>query len=319
MEAIFTADGHCDTMLRIMNDPEYDFFSENKNGHLDLPRLQKGGVGLQVMALFVESKFKPFQALPRTLEMAGAFHGLIDSNRENLSLITSREELNNLGKNPGKTGLLLALEGGEALCSTLSLYSFFKLGLRLVTLTWNQRNQLADGVGETCTGGGLTRLGREIVGEMNRLGIGVDVSHLSEKSFWDVAQVCEKPLIASHSNAFSVCNHPRNLKDEQITAIVESGGIIGINFSSYFLNGTKGSSIEDVLNHIDYIIEGWGFDFVGMGSDFDGIGFTPVELKDVTRFPVLARELITRYGKSNAEKIMGANWLMVLDKILRSS
>jgi len=319
MEAVFTVDGHCDTMLRVMNDPDYNFFSENKKGHLDLPRLQKGGVGLQVMALFVESKFKPFQALPRTLEMAGAFHRLIDSKPEKLSLITSREKLKKIRKSRDETGLLLALEGGEAICSLESLYSFFKLGLRLVTLTWNQRNQLADGVGETCTGGGLTRLGREIVVEMNQLGIGVDVSHLSEKSFWDVGQICENPLIASHSNAFSVCNHPRNLKDDQITAIVESGGIIGINFSSYFLNGTKGSSIEDVLKHIDYLVRGWGFDCVGMGSDFDGIGFTPVELKDVAQFPVLARELITRYGETNAVKIMGENWLMVLDKVLPSS
>ncbi len=319
MEAIFTADGHCDTMLRVMNDPDYDFFSNNGNGHLDLPRLMEGGVNLQVMALFVESKFKPFQALPRTLEMAGAFHRLVDSNSDKLELITSREKMEALKKKPQKTGLLMALEGGEAICSLDSLYAFFHLGLRLITLTWNQRNQLADGVGETCTGGGLTVLGREIVKAMNGLGIGVDVSHLSEKSFWDVAEICEKPLIASHSNAYEVCNHPRNLKDDQIDKIADTEGIIGINFSSYFLNGTKKSSIEDIINHIEYISNRCGFDWVGLGSDFDGIGFPPEGMENVTRFPVLAKELIKRFGDGNALKIMGENWRTVLNKVLPSS
>ncbi len=318
MEGMFTVDGHCDTMLRVMNDPDYNFFSENTDGHLDLPRLKRGGVNLQVMALFVESRFKPFQALPRTVEMTGAFHRLVDSRPEELKLVTSQKDLEVLGKNPKKTGLLMGLEGGEAICSPESLYAFFKLGLRLVTLTWNQRNQLADGVGETCTGGGLTMMGREVVGEMNELGIAVDVSHLSEKSFWDVAGVSNKPLVASHSNAYTLCDHRRNLKDDQVKAIAESGGIIGINFSNYFLNGTKNAQLEDVLKHIDYLVKGWGFDCVGLGSDYDGIGFTPTGLEDISHLPVLGRELISRYGETNAAKIMGENWIMVLKRILPS-
>ena len=319
METVFTVDGHCDTMLRVMNDPEFDFLARNSDGHLDLPRLKKGGVNLQIMALFVEKRFKPFQALPRTLEMAGALHRLLDQCREDVTLIEKTQDLEEVGRDSKPQGFLMALEGGEALCSSDVLYSFFKLGLRLVTLTWNQRNQLADGVGESCTGGGLTKLGRELVEEMNNLGIGVDVSHLSEKSFWDVAEVSRKPLIASHSNAYAICDHQRNLKDDQISAIVESQGIIGINFCSFFLNKTRQTSIEDILRHIDYLGEGWGFDCIGLGTDFDGIGYPPTDLQDISRLPELFKKLKECYGEEVAVKIMGENWRRVLNAVLPSS
>ncbi len=319
METVFTVDGHCDTMLRVMNDPDFDFFAKNSSGHLDLPRLKEGGVNLQIMALFVEKRFKPFQALPRTLEMAGAFHRLLDQCREDVTLIEKTQDLEEIARDSKRKGFLMALEGAEALCSSDVLYSFFKLGLRLITLTWNQRNQLADGVGESCTGGGLTHLGRELVQEMNNLGIGVDVSHLSEKSFWDVAEVSRKPLIASHSNAYNICDHQRNLKDDQISAIVESQGIIGINFCSFFLNKTRQTSIEDILLHIDYLGKGWGFDCIGLGTDFDGIGYPPTNLQDISRLPGLFKKLKECYGEEVASKIMGENWRRVLHAVLPSS
>ncbi len=319
MEAVFTVDGHCDTMLRVMNEPDFDFFAGNRGGHLDLPRLKKGGVNLQIMALFVEKGFKPFQALPRTLEMAGALHRLLDSCREEVLLIKTSQDLEKVVQDNKQQGFLMALEGGEALCSSDALYSFFKLGLRLVTLTWNQRNQLADGVGESCSGGGLTLLGRELVEEMNKLGIGVDVSHLSEKSFWDVAGVSKRPLIASHSNAYAICDHPRNLKDDQISTIVQSKGIIGINFSAFFLNKTSQASLEDILRHIDYLGRGWGFDCIGLGTDYDGISHPPTDMQDVSRLPALFKKLKERYGEEIAVQLMGENWRRVLQVVLPSS
>jgi len=316
MGEIFTVDGHADTMLRVLHDEDYDFFAKNKKGHIDWERLKEAGVNLQVMAVFVERQYKPFQSLPRTIEVFGAFYRLMDRAPGELMLIKSKEDLEKLYRDREKRGLLLSLEGAEALFSEEALYVFYNLGLRLVTLTWNQRNQLADGVGENENAGGLTHLGRKMVERMSDLGVGVDVAHLSEKSFWDVLNCYSGPVIDSHSNAYAICDHRRNLKDEQIEAIAQTGGIIGINFSSFFLNGKSEAHQRDVLRHIDYIGEKFGFDCLGLGSDFDGIRYPARGLDDVTALPELGQKLRKRYGEEIMLKIMGENWRRVMQQFL---
>lgn len=313
---MFTIDGHSDTMLRVMNEADFDFFAHNHDGHLDLPRLKAGGVNLQIMALFIESQYKPHQALARTFEMCGAFHRLLRQGKDKLTFVKSKEDLTYIEKNKEIVGLLMALEGGEAVTSIDMLESLFALGLRLITLTWNQRNLLADGVGEKETRGGLTQLGKEVVGKMNELGMVVDVSHLSEAGFWDVVEHCRGPFVASHSNAYGLTAHQRNLTDKQITALVEKGGVIGINFAPSFLNESGQASIEDVLLHIDYIVNGWGFDSLGLGSDYDGISHTPTGLEDASTLLQLQKKLLGRYPAREVEKIMGGNWQRVLMDIL---
>lgn len=312
MKTMLTIDGHSDTMLRVVNDKGFDFFAHNAEGHMDWPRLKKGGINLQVMALFVESHFKPYQALWRTMHLLGAFHEMLAAAPSDLVFVKSKQDLDLIKEDQNKSGLLLGLEGGEALTDTKILQSFYALGLRLVGLTWNQRNLLADGVGERQTGGGLTNLGREMVQEMNGLGIIVDVSHLSEKSFWDVVEVSNKPFVASHSNVFSLVPTPRNLKDEQIEEIARSKGLLGMNFCPAFLTEHKEATITDILRHIDYIIERWGPDCLGLGSDFDGIDATPQGLESVASMGNLIEALHKQYASSVVEKIAGGNWMRIL-------
>ena len=149
--------------------------------------------------------------------------------------------------------------------------------MRAITLTWSNRNDIADGINEEVTGGGLTVFGRSVVAEMNRLGMLVDVSHISTKSFWDVMQVTTKPIIATHSNAKTLCSHPRNLNDEQIKAIADNDGMIGITFAGQFLEEDYNNAcIESIYRHIDYMLNLVGNDdHIGFGSDFDGISHPP--------------------------------------------
>ena len=217
-------DGHCDTMLSVIGrglfstSPQRDFFQRNETGHIDLPRLKEGGVTCQVMALYIEPQYKPTRSARRCLELLDAFYGLLDES-ESFSLATKAEHIVNAKARKQVCGLL-SIEGGEAIEGSLSLLrSFYRSGVRAMGLTWNQRNDLADGVGEKSARSGLTDLGISVVKEMERLGMLVDVSHLSESSFWGVDQVAERPYVASHSNARALASHPRNLTDKQIEAL----------------------------------------------------------------------------------------------------
>ena len=187
----------------------------------------------------------------------------------------------------GKIAAFLSIEGGEALAGSLGvLRMLYKVGVRSLTLTWNGRNELGDGVG--ASGKGLTAFGRAVVREMNDLGMLVDVSHLSERGFWDAMKVSTQPLIASHANCRALCDHPRNLTDAQIRAVAGQGGVIGVTFVPDFLGGET-PSVDNVLDHIDHMIAVGGEDCVGLGSDFDGTKELPAGLADCTGLPLLTR------------------------------
>ncbi|MFY9416452.1 MAG: membrane dipeptidase, partial [bacterium] len=162
---------------------------------------------------------------------------------------------------------------------------------------------------------GLTSLGLETVAAMNRLGMVVDVSHLSPAGFWDVLEHSRHPVIASHSNARGLHDHPRNLDDEQIKALAARGGVIGINFAPQFLG--PGARLETVLDHIDYIARLAGCDCIGLGSDYDGIAATPGGLEDVSRLPNITRGLVARgYSDSDILKILGGNFARVFSQVI---
>jgi membrane dipeptidase len=194
----------------------------------------------------------------------------------------------------------------------------YKLGVRLLTLTWNQRNQIADGAGESRTGSGLTEFGLKVIGEMNNLGMLIDVSHLSETGFWDVIKRSNAPIVASHSNCYALCPHLRNLKDEQIKAIADKGGVIGITFVPNFLTQEKRkTTVEDVAKHIDYLVEKAGVDYVGLGSDFDGTGGLPLGLEGVDKIPNITEELLNQgYKEKDIKKILGENFLRVFKEVV---
>jgi membrane dipeptidase len=187
-----------------------------------------------------------------------------------------------------------------------------------MTLTWSRRNELGDGAYEEGTHGGLTRFGVDVVREMDRLGMVVDVSHLSEATFWHVMEVSTKPLIASHSNARALCGHSRNLSDEQAKAIADRGGVIGVTFVGPFL-GDGRQSVQGVVDHIDHFAGVIGTDHIAIGSDFDGVSDNalPEGLPDVSHMPALIDELVRRgYSDAAVRGIMGQNLLRTVEGVI---
>jgi len=193
----------------------------------------------------------------------------------------------------------------------------FRLGIRGLGLTWNQRNDIADGVGERQAGGGLTRFGKKVIGEMNRLGMIVDLAHIAEKGFFDVLMASSHPVIVSHANARAICNHHRNLSDQQLRAIKENGGVVGLTLYPAFIHD-KTPNLEILLNHFEHIAELIGTDYMGIGTDFDGMeGKMPEGLNDVSSLHLLVEGLRSRGFKENdLNKILFENYLRVIQKIM---
>ena len=218
-----------------------------------------------------------------------------------------------------KAATLLAIEEGGAIDGSLeALRCLYELGVRAMTLTWSNRNDIADGVNEEKSGGGLTVFGRQVVAEMNKLGMLVDVSHIAPAGFWDVIEASTKPIIATHSNAKALCPHPRNLDDQQIKAINENDGLIGITFAGQFLeNDYNDACIESVYRHIDHMLNLMGNDdHVGFGSDFDGISHPPYNIQGVQDYKPLVDFLASKYSDSTIAKITHQNVLSLLGKVL---
>lgn len=311
----FVVDGHCDTALRLVEGAS--LADDAGTGHVDLPRLETGGVDLQIFALWVDAPRRRGGYAGRCLDLLDAVVREVDAHPQRLHLVQSCEDLGNI-RETGRIGVLLSIEGGEPLEGSLAaLRAFFRLGVRAMGLTWNGRNELADGVGEAASRGGLTAFGRAVVREMNRLGMVVDVSHLAEPGFWDVLEISEHPVIASHSNARAVCDHVRNLTDEQIRALASRGGVMGMNFCPDFLRPGGDATMDDVLRHIDHIVDLVGPEHVGLGSDYDGIDDTPRGLEDVSRLPRLTEALLARgYNEESVQAILGGNFLRVFQQVL---
>ncbi len=310
-------DGHCDTLLEIMNHKR-SLGSKTSTGHLDIPRLKEGGIDIQVFAVFIEDIYKPDRALKRTLQLIDCFYSEIEKNQDEISVVTNFNQLEVVHR-ARKIAAVLSIEGGEALEGDLAvLRVLYKLGVRLLTLTWNQRNQIADGLSESRTGGGLTEFGIKVINEMNKLGMLIDVSHLSEAGFWDVVKYSKNPIIASHSNCYTICSQRRNLKDDQIKAIANKGGVIGITFVPNFLTQeNRKATIKDVIKHIDYLVEKVGVDYVGLGSDFDGTDDLPLDLEGVEKVPNITIELVKRgYEEEDIKKILGGNFLRVFKEVV---
>ena len=310
-------DGHCDTILEIMNHKR-NLEKKSTDGHLDIPRMKEGGIDVQFFAVFIEDIYKPERSLKRTLQLIDCFYREIEKNQDDISLVTNYNQIEEANR-AGKIAAILSIEGGEALEGDLGvLRVLYRLGVRLLTLTWNQRNQIADGIGESRTGSGLTEFGLKVIDEMNDLRMLIDVSHLSETGFWDVIKRSKAPIVASHSNCYALCPHPRNLKDEQIKALADKGGVIGITFVPNFLTQEKRkTTVKDVVKHIDYLVEKVGVDYVGLGSDFDGTGGLPLGLEGVDKISNITEELLNRgYKEREIEKILGSNFLRVFKEVV---
>lgn len=307
-------DAHCDTLTALEKQGRR-LGEKSGAGHLDLPRLLLGGVSLQFFAAFVGPGYRD-NPLARALEIFDVFHREMSDNHHLVEIVLSFGDIDRIisGK---KVAALLTVEGGEALAGRLEvLRIFYRLGVRGITLTWNERNELGDGVSEQRSGGGLTGFGTAVVREMNRLGMVVDVSHLSESGFRDVLKESGRPVIASHSNCRSLCDHPRNLDDHQIRALAAAGGVVGLCFYPHFVD-TVSPSLERWLDHAEYLASIAGVDCIGIGSDFDGMEEVIPELADASCLPLVTLGLLDRgFIGDEVKKILGGNFLRVLSQVL---
>lgn len=329
-------DGHNDVVLRI--DEGRDFLTESKEGAIDLPRARRGGFTGGLFAVFVsgprteEPPEGPAgdyslplsppvgheEARARANHLVGLLHEL--ESRGAFQITRTGAEVEACFE-AGTIAAVLHFEGAEAICDTAELERDAERGLRSLGLVWSRGNKYAEGVpfrfpASPDTGPGLTADGRELVRACNRLGILVDLSHLNMRGFFDVAELSDAPLVASHSNAHALCASTRNLTDEQLDAVAASGGIVGVNFAVAFLREDgqleRATPLATVVQHIDYLVERMGIDHVGLGSDYDGAA-PPNELRDVTCLPALF-DALRQGGHDEAAltKIAHGNWLRVL-------
>ena len=291
-------DMHCDTMKVILEkrDDNLNIDLKSNDLHVDVDKMKKGDYMLQVFAAFTDMKQE--DSLIECMRTIDLFHNEIEKNKDDIGLVLKYEDiLDNMKKN--KMSALLSIEEGACCKGKIELLrNFYRLGVRMMTLTWNYENELAfpnqiiDD--KLILDRGLKREGFEFIEEMERLKIVIDVSHLSDGGFYDILNNTKKPFVASHSNARSICGHRRNLTDDMIKKLADRGGVMGINFYSCFLeqNATSKSEakIEDMINHIKHIRNIGGIEVIGLGSDFDGID-CQVEIKNASKMQILAEKL----------------------------
>ncbi len=351
MDRIPVFDGHNDTLLNLLlrrRGQGRSFFERSETGHLDLPRALEGGFGGGLFACFAppnpKSGWDEESALRITnegYEVAGSppldpdyARGFADAmtkllfrleaeSGDRLKVVRTTKEIEGC-LTDGALAAILHFEGAENLGTEPgALEEFYDLGLRSLGLVWSRPNAYASGVpfrfpGSPDTGPGLTDAGKELVRECNRLGVLIDLSHLNERGFWDVAALSEAPLVATHSNAHALCPTPRNLTDRQLDAIRDSDGMVGVNFAAAFLRedgkDDANTPLETVLRHVNYLVDRVGIDRVGFGSDFDGAR-VPKAIGDVSGLPKLLAVLEEHgYGEGELRKLAHENWLRVLRK-----
>ncbi|MDD3839272.1 MAG: dipeptidase [Clostridia bacterium] len=306
-------DGHCDTMSKIYNSKSS---LNHNNYHVDIKKLKQSNANIQFFAAFVD-KNKIKDTFSEVFSQIHYFFSQIEENNNSISIARSYDDIKN-AQPEEKIVAILSIEGGEAIGNDIRLlHDFYNLGVREIGLTWNYKNQIACGVYEHNLDNGLSSFGKSVIKEMNDLGMIIDVSHMAERSFWDVLDCSNTPVIASHSNSKKICDNIRNLSDSQIQGIASKKGLIGINFFPLFLNNSKEANIYDIINHIEYICSLVGVDHVAIGSDFDGIDLLPSGIKDYSSMSVLIDTMLKmNYNEQNIKKIFYQNYMRILKQII---
>lgn len=326
-------DLHCDTLDDLMKfelrKEPYGFYK--REGHLDIVRMKESGYLLQCFALFVhmEQVESPYK---RAKELIEIFQRICAENSSYIAQARNYAEILENQKKGLMSGMLTIEEGGVLEGRLDYLNEFYEAGVRMITLTWNFANEIGfPGVAEKeklpcCPANwkvfgeypGLTKRGIEIIEAMEEKGILIDVSHLSDAGFWDVAKIAKNPFVASHSNSRSVCRHTRNLSDEQIRMIAEHGGVIGMNYARDFLEDDMDNvTLDSFVRNIKHMIQVGGEDVIALGSDFDGIITNPV-MKDCSVLPSLFEVMQQRgIAPSVIDKLQGKNALRVMKEVLK--
>jgi membrane dipeptidase len=343
-------DGHNDLPWRLRTEGDFalirfDLSRRLDSGQTDIPRLRAGGVKAQFWSVYIPSEHAhPARTVTEQIDLV---RRMVERYPDAFEMAYTADDVERIARS-GKIASLIGIEGGVAIENSLAqLRAFHRLGARYMTLTHNTTLDWADAATDTPRHDGLTPFGERIVREMNRLGMLVDISHVSPATMADAVRVAQAPVIASHSSAYAICPSPRNVPDEILKAIKPNGGVIMVNFYSGFIVPESGRKMRavlqemrakypdrearakaledwfkteeskmsrgtyrDVADHIDHIVKVAGIDHVGIGSDFDGISLWPVGLEDVSSYPILTEELLRRgYSEADVHKILGGNVL----------
>lgn len=312
MNTFFIVDAHEDIAFHLSYFNR-DFNDTKASCMITLPWLQEAEVRLVFNTIFVHPKHRPNRTVKEAKRQVEIYDQIYKKYKNTVMKISNSNDLEELEKN-NKIGFLTLMEGADPLVQDIDELKFYHdRGLRVLGLSWNNANRFASG---TETSKGLTKDGVRLIEKMNEMGITLDLSHLNEKSFWQAIDLTQLIPIATHSNARSLTDHPRNLRDEQLKAISERDGVVGIVFYNSFLK-TKNSppTLEDIFEHTDYIINLCGENHVGIGTDFDGgrICEFPKEINRISKLSLVTNYFLGRgYSRERVEKIMGRNFLRVM-------
>jgi len=307
-------DTHCDALLKLQlakNGEEYGLqplnFTHAEEIETNLRRLEAGRVKVQFFAIFIHPNTASDLKWQHALEQVDLFYSEVLGKNPKMKQIKDWHEIEQLKED--EIGAVLALEGADAFGNDLmKLRILYRLGVKSLGLTWNNPNLCADGVGDS-RGAGLTDLGRQVVQLNNEHKVFTDVSHLAERGFWDVMELADYP-IASHSNARALCDHPRNLSDEQIKAMFKKDGLIHVVFTPPFIRKDETSAtIKQVIEHIDHLYSLGGKDKIGFGSDFDGIFHHVTDLEHAGKYKNLINELLKHYTEDEVRGFAYQNFL----------
>lgn len=323
--------------------------------HTDFPRLREGGVGGQFWSVYVPTRLEGGDAVQATLEQIDVVRRLVSKYPDTLQLATTAEDIVNIHK-AGRIASLIGMEGGHSIGNSLAvLRQMYELGARYMTITHSANTDWADSATDSPAHNGLTAFGKAVIREMNRLGMIIDLSHVSAKTMHDTLDISEAPVIFSHSGAYGAKAHPRNVPDDVLERLREKDGVVMVIFlpgyladephqwyanykgkKAYFESYYRGNpekieseiaawrennpppktTIDDVIRHIDHLRDHAGINHIGIGSDYDGMGSAPVGLEDVSGYPALLEALLDRgYSKGDIAKIAGENVLRVMKKV----
>jgi membrane dipeptidase len=308
-------DGHADSILEIL-EKKRTLVERSEQGHIDFPRALEAGVSCTVQAAWPKPEYYPV-APKRVGQSIDGLLSQIDEAGPGVRLALKAADIRDAHAK-GELAVMINIEGAEGIQGSLELLrNYYRLGVRMMGLVWNHRNEVADGTNEYAVDGGLSTFGREVVREMNRLGMLIDLAHIPPKGFFDTLELSEQPVLFTHGNCHALWQHPRNLTDEQIKALAAKGGVFGISFVNTFMN-KQTATLKTVADHIDHVVQVLGSaDHVAYGSDFDGCT-PPPGLEDVRQLPALTAELLSRgFSEADMAKILGGNYLRVFEQVLR--
>ena len=320
-------DGHNDLAWEMRENAnssfdQVDLSKPQPQQHTDIPRLREGGLKAQFWSVYVPAETaKTGDAFLQTLHQIQIIDEMVERYPDVFEIASTSEDVLRIAKS-GKVASMMGIEGGHSIEGSLgNLKRLYDHGCRYMTLTHSKTLPWADSATDESRHGGLTDFGIEVVREMNRLGMLVDLSHVSPEVMRQAMRVSTAPVIFSHSSAAAITDHPRNVPDDILKEVAKNGGVVMVNFFSKYVAPTEvlrvdkeaNGTLHDVIDHIEHVIAVAGIDHVGIGSDFDGVPRLPTQLESVASYPLITQELLNRdYSEEQIHKILGGNILRAL-------